>query len=534
MTPSPADQIVVSGAREHNLKDVTVDAPSRRDRGHHGTVGFGQVVARLRHDLRRGSAPLRRVAERLRAAVPGPDGQARRRLDRGPVAGHLDRPEDDLAQPAVDRRHGHRDLRLPAPAVVARSARPTATSAARRSPASRPSRSSTRSWSCRRATRFMVEAPVVRGRKGEYGKDLLEELRGEGFTRAKIDGELRLLEEDIVLDKKYKHDISVVVDRLRMREDLRKRLADSIETAVALADGIVESSSSTAARSRTYSEKFACLHHGTSMPELEPRIFSFNSPHGACPRCTGLGSQMEIDPELIVPDPSLSIGEGAIVPWSTSASDYYEQITEAIAERYEIDLDAPWEDLPEDAARPLPLRDQRRPALGLLPQPLRAASAPTRPRFEGIVPNLERRYRETDSDYGARRSRSTCRCGRARRARARGCGPSRARCWSAGWPINEFTALSAHRALEWLAPGRAHRHRAAHRPADPARDRGAAALPGQRRHRLPVDGPRRGDAVGRRGAADPAGDPDRLVAGRGALHPRRAVDRPAPARQRAA
>src|SRR6266511_3884693 len=198
-------------------------------------------------------------------------------------------------------------------------------------------------------TRFMVLAPFVRGRKGEYGK-VLEELRAEGFQRAKVDGELRMLEDEIVLDKKYKHDISVVVDRLVMRGDVRKRLADSIETAVALADGMVEIETVPREGEGTvtlYSEKFACPGHGPVIPELEPRIFSFNSPHGACPRCTGLGSQMEIDPDLVVPDPSLSIGEGALAPWASGATTYYEQITQAIAERYEIDLEAPWEDLPE-------------------------------------------------------------------------------------------------------------------------------------------------------------------------------------------
>src|SRR5207253_6593252 len=172
-------------------------------------------------------------------------------------------------------------------------------------------------------TRFMVLAPAVRGRKGEFGK-LLDELRAEGYTRAKVDGELRRLEEDIALDKKYKHDISVVVDRLVMRTDLRKRLADSIETAVTLAEGMVDIQDADSGEITTYSERFACLNCGTSMPELEPRMFSFNSPHGACPRCTGLGSQMEIDPDLVVPEPSLSLNEGAILPWSTSAADDYD------------------------------------------------------------------------------------------------------------------------------------------------------------------------------------------------------------------
>src|ERR1700754_3673709 len=204
-------------------------------------------------------------------------------------------------------------------------------------------------------TRFMVMAPIVRGRKGEYGKQF-EELRAEGFGRVKVNGELRRLDEEIVLDKKYKHDIAVVVDRLVVKPDLRKRLADSIETAVALADGLVEielvdapADATPAERILTFSERFACPVHGPSLVELEPRIFSFNAPHGACPRCTGLGSQMEIDPELVVPDPTLSIGDGAIAPWAASASHYYEQLTQSISERYEVDLDAPWEDLPQES-----------------------------------------------------------------------------------------------------------------------------------------------------------------------------------------
>ena len=211
-------------------------------------------------------------------------------------------------------------------------------------------------------TRFMVLAPVVRGRKGEY-KDLLEELRADGYTRARIDGELRRLEDEIELDKKYKHDIAVVVDRLQMkptcasgwptrwrrpwrsrRGSSRSRLVDGWARTRSRAhrcEGVRES-----AATLVFSEKFSCLDCGTSMPELEPRIFSFNSPHGACPRCTGLGSQMEIDPDLVV-DPSLSVNEGAILPWSSGADDY-EQLAQAIGEKYEIDLDVPWEDMAEE------------------------------------------------------------------------------------------------------------------------------------------------------------------------------------------
>src|SRR5436305_454082 len=198
-------------------------------------------------------------------------------------------------------------------------------------------------------TRFTVNAPVVRDRKGEY-KDVFEELRNEGFTRVKVDGELRLLEEEIALDKKFKHTIEVVVDRLTMKPDLRTRLAQSVETAAQLADGLVaiDVVEGDKPRSLLFSERFACPDHGVSLPELQPRIFSFNSPHGACPRCTGLGAQQEIDPDLLVPDPKISIEEGALVPWAVGNSSFYESVIQAIADRYEIPLDEPWENLTDE------------------------------------------------------------------------------------------------------------------------------------------------------------------------------------------
>src|SRR5205814_4916428 len=164
-------------------------------------------------------------------------------------------------------------------------------------------------------TKFTVNAPVVHDRKGEY-KDVLEELRNEGFTRVKVDGEQRLLEDEITLDKKFKHTIEVVVDRLTMKPDLRTRLAQSVETAAQLADGLVaiDVVDDENPRSLLFSERFACPEHGVPPPELQSRIFSFNSPHGACPRCTGLGAQQEIDPDLLVPAPTISIEEGALVP----------------------------------------------------------------------------------------------------------------------------------------------------------------------------------------------------------------------------
>ena len=201
----------------------------------------------------------------------------------------------------------------------------------------------------------------------------------------------------------------------------------------------------------TFSERFACLHCGISMPELEPRIFSFNSPHGACPRCTGLGSQMEIDPELVVPDPSLSIGEGAILPWSSGASTYYDQITQAIAERYEIDLDAPWEDLPEEQ-QDLFLYGTNGDRIYVTYRNRMGRKRSYMTNFEGIVPNLERRYKETDSDWSREKIEEymTMRpCPECKGARLRP--ESRAVQVGGHARSTSSRAMSARRALEWIA-----------------------------------------------------------------------------------
>src|SRR6266513_2073800 len=353
------DRIRISGAREHNLKDISLELPRDSLIVITGLSGSGKSSLAFDTIYAEGQ---RRYVESLSA-------YARQFL------GQMEKPDVDSIEglsPAIsiDQKTTSRNPRSTVGTVTeiydylrllwARIGHPHCPSCGRPIAAQSAEQIIDQAMTLAEGTRFMVLAPVVRGRKGEYGK-LFEELRADGYTRVKVDGELRRLEEDISLDKKFKHDIGVVVDRLMMRPDLRKRLADSIETAVGIAEGMVEVElvpqegggsgtevPPTAAEVRTYSERFACLHCGTSMPELEPRMFSFNSPHGACPRCTGLGSQMEIDHELIVPDPSLSLSEGAILPWSTTDSNYYDQMTQAIAERYEVDMDEPWEDLPED------------------------------------------------------------------------------------------------------------------------------------------------------------------------------------------
>ncbi|HEY2182317.1 MAG TPA: excinuclease ABC subunit UvrA [Solirubrobacteraceae bacterium] len=475
------NQIVVSGAREHNLKDISLSLPRDALVVITGLSGSGKSSLAFDTIYAEGQ---RRYVESLSA-------YARQFL------GQMDKPDVDSIEglsPAIsiDQKTTSRNPRSTVGTVTeiydylrllwSRVGKPHCPICGRPIVGQSAEQIIDQAMELAEGTRFMVLAPVVRGRKGEYGK-LLQELRNDGFARVKIDDRIRMLDESIVLDKRYKHDISVVVDRLVMRHDVRKRLADSIETAVGLADGLVELEVVGRARDEgdddqaqgakgakapraaatqivpgetprpgtifTFSERFACPEHGPSLVELEPRIFSFNSPHGACDRCTGLGSQMEIDPELVVPDPTLSIGEGAIAPWANSTSNYYEQVTEAIAERYGVDLEAPWEELAEEQ-RDLYLYGTNGDPVQVTYRNRYGRRRSYATRFEGIVKNLERRYRETDSEWTREKieeymSLRACPvCGGARlRAESRAV-------LVGGTRIEDFCALSARRALEWL------------------------------------------------------------------------------------
>jgi excinuclease ABC subunit A len=448
------DQIVVSGAREHNLKDVDVAIPRDSLTVITGLSGSGK--SSLAFDTI--------YAEGRRRYVESLSAYARQFL------GQMDKPDVDSIEglsPAIsiDQKTTSRNPRSTVGTVTeiydylrllwARIGHPHCHICGRPITGQSAEQIIDQVMELGEGTRFMVMAPIVRGRKGEYGKQF-EELRTEGFGRVKVNGELRRLDEEIVLDKKYKHDISVVVDRLVMKTDLRKRLADSVETAVTLADGLVEiemvdapESASAHERILTFSERFACPVHGPSLVELEPRIFSFNAPHGACPRCTGLGSQMEIDPELVVPDPTLSIGEGAIAPWAASASHYYDQLTQSISERYDVDLETPWQDLP-DEARDFFLNGTKGERVQVSYRNRFGRRRTYSTQFEGIIPNLERRYRETDSDYSREKIEEymTLRpCPDCKGARLR---PESRAVLVSGTSINEFTSLPARRALEWV------------------------------------------------------------------------------------
>jgi excinuclease ABC subunit A len=388
-----ADELVVHGAREHNLKDLTVRLPRNRLICITGLSGSGKSSLAFDTIYAEGQ---RRYVESLSAYAR----QFLQMMEK-PDVDHIDGLSPAIS---IDQKTTSRNPRSTVGTVTeiydylrllyARIGHPHCPVCGR--PIAGQSLEAIVDQILRlpEGARFTVNAPIVRDRKGEY-RELLEELRREGFTRVKVDGEQRLLEEEIPLDKKLRHTIHVVVDRLVMKADLRTRLAQSVETAARLAEGLVVIDV-LEGEELLFSENFACPEHGVSLPELQPRIFSFNSPHGACPRCTGLGAQQEIDPDLLVPDPSLPIGEGALVPWAVGNSSYYESVIQAVAERYEIDLDTPWRELSEEQQnRFLYGTDGERVYVTYRNRMGRRRAYMLA--FEGIVASLERRYRETDS-----------------------------------------------------------------------------------------------------------------------------------------
>jgi len=442
-----ADELVVHGAREHNLKDITVRLPRNALICVTGLSGSGKSSLAFDTIYAEGQ---RRYVESLSA-------YARQFLQM------MEKPDVDSIDglsPAIsiDQKTTSRNPRSTVGTVTeiydylrllyARIGKPHCPICGR--PISGQSQESIvdQILQLEPGTRFTVNAPVVRDRKGEY-KDVFEHLQAEGFSRVKVDGDQWLLEEGVPeLDKKFKHTIEVVVDRLVIKDDLRTRLAQSVETAAQLADGLVVIDVVDGAE-LTFSEKFACPEHGVSLPELQPRIFSFNSPHGACPRCTGLGHQQEIDPDLLVPDPGISIGEGALVPWALGNSGFYESVIQAIADRYEIDLEAPWQDLSEEQQNFFLYGTDGERIYVSYRNRMGRRRAYTMA-FEGLVPSLERRYRDTDSsqqrerieEYMSFRPCPVCHGARLK--------PEVLAVTVGDKNIHEFTRMSVFRALDFL------------------------------------------------------------------------------------
>jgi excinuclease ABC subunit A len=444
-----SDRIVISGAREHNLKDIDVELPRDALIVITGLSGSGK--SSLAFDTI--------YAEGQRRYVESLSSYARQFL------GLMEKPDVDSIEglsPAIsiDQKTTSRNPRSTVGTVTeihdylrllwARIGVPHCPECGAEITGQTQEQIVDRLMTLGEGTKFMVMAPVVRGRKGEYGK-LFEQFRLEGYSRVKVDGELRRLDEEIVLDKKYKHDVAVVVDRLVMKSDLRRRLSESVEAAAGLAAGLVEVEMiDEKAEPLLFSEQFACLGCGTSIPELEPRIFSFNSPHGACERCHGLGFQRVIDPELVVPDPTLSLGEGALQPWNRGITAYWKRLIASVAEAYDVDLDKPWAKLKKlEKEVFLYGTGSERHQVSYTNRFGRRRSYKVR--FEGIVNNLERRYEETDSETNRERIESYMAeqpCPDCKGARLR---PESLAVKVGGISIAEFSDKSARAAAEWIA-----------------------------------------------------------------------------------
>ncbi|MBN9563163.1 MAG: excinuclease ABC subunit UvrA [Alphaproteobacteria bacterium] len=245
-------------------------------------------------------------------------------------------------------------------------------------------------------TRLLLLAPVVRDRKGEYRKELAE-LQRRGFTRAKVDGKLYEISEVPALNRKVKHEIEAVVDRLVVRDGIQSRLADSFETALGLSDGVVYAENADDAERTVFSSRFACPVSGFTIEEIEPRLFSFNSPHGACPSCDGLGVETFFDPALVVPDERLSLADGAVMPWAGSKSPYYDQTLQSLARHFKVTTRTPWEQLSERVREAILFGTGEEPVAFTYKDGVRAYTV-TKP-FEGVVRNLQRRSQETDSAW---------------------------------------------------------------------------------------------------------------------------------------
>ena len=395
-----ADRLVVRGAREHNLKDVSLDLPRDAMIVFTGLSGSGKSSLAFDTIFAEGQ---RRYVESLSA-------YARQFL------GQMDKPDVDFIEglsPAVsiDQKSTSRNPRSTVGTITevydylrllyARIGKPHCPVCGKPIARQTPQQIVDRVLELESGARFQVLAPVVRARKGEYA-DLFRQLQAQGYSRARVDGEVHALTDVPKLNKQQKHTIEVVIDRLAVKPSARQRLTDSVETALALSGGLVvldfvDLDEDDPHRERTFSEHLACLDDDLSFEELEPRSFSFNSPFGACPQCHGLGTRMEVDPELVVPDPDLSLAEGAVAPWAGAhVSDYFGRLLEALADAMDVDVDTPW--------RKLPVRVRKAVLHGVDEQlHVRYKNRYGRQRsytttFEGVIPYVERRHSEAETD----------------------------------------------------------------------------------------------------------------------------------------
>ncbi|MDF5759216.1 excinuclease ABC subunit UvrA [Spongiactinospora sp. TRM90649] len=400
-----ADRLIVRGAREHNLKDVSLDLPRDSLIVFTGLSGSGKSSLAFDTIFAEGQ---RRYVESLSA-------YARQFL------GQMDKPDVDFIEglsPAVsiDQKSTSRNPRSTVGTITevydylrllwARIGKPHCPTCARPIARQSPQQIVDRVLELPEGTRFQVLAPVVRGRKGEYA-ELFSQLQAKGFARARVDGTVVRLEEPPTLKKYEKHDIEVIVDRLSVKDGARRRLTDSVETALQLSGGtitldFVDLPDDDPNRERFYSEHLYCPYDDLSFEELEPRSFSFNSPFGACPECTGLGTRMEVDPDLVVPDPEKTLREGALSPWSNGhTSDYFIRLVEALGLAMGFNLDTPWGQLSKKAQKALLNGHDEQVHVRYSNRYGRQRSYYTT--FEGVVPWVQRRHGEAESDSSRER-----------------------------------------------------------------------------------------------------------------------------------
>ena len=400
------EKLIIRGAREHNLKDISLDLPRDSMIVFTGLSGSGKSSLAFDTIFAEGQ---RRYVESLSA-------YARQFL------GQMDKPDVDFIEglsPAVsiDQKSTSKNPRSTVGTITevydylrllyARAGRPHCPVC--HSPIERqtPQQIVDRVMALGEGTRFQVLAPVIRGRKGEY-IELFRQLQTQGFSRARVNGETHSLEDPPKLDKQKKHTIEVVVDRLAVKASSKRRLTDSVETALNLAGGLVvfdlvDLPAKDAGRELKFSERMACPNdHPIDTDELEPRSFSFNSPFGACPVCSGLGTRMEVDPELVVPDTQATLGEGAIQPWSQAhVADYFLRLMNALGEELGFDLNTPWEDLPAKAQKSI--LDGHSTKVHVVTRNRYGRERAYWAEFEGVRTYIERRHREAESDTSRER-----------------------------------------------------------------------------------------------------------------------------------
>jgi excinuclease ABC subunit A len=400
-----ADQLIIRGAREHNLKDVSLDLPRDSMIVFTGLSGSGKSSLAFDTIFAEGQ---RRYVESLSA-------YARQFL------GQMDKPDVDFIEglsPAVsiDQKSTSRNPRSTVGTITevydylrllyARAGRPHCPECGRPIARQTPQQIVDRVLELDAGSRFQVLAPVIRGRKGEY-TDLFRQLQTQGYSRVRVDGDVHPVTEAPKLDKQKKHTIEVVVDRLTVKASAKRRLTDSIETALGLSGGLVtldfvDLSPTDEHRQRTFSEHLACLYDNLSFEELEPRSFSFNSPYGACTRCHGLGTKMEVDPELVVPDPAKSLAEGAISPWSSAhISEYFSRLVDALADELDFAVDTPFVELPARAQQALLQGHPTKVHVRYKNRYGRERSYYSA--FEGAIPYIKRRHAEAESDTSRER-----------------------------------------------------------------------------------------------------------------------------------